>query len=187
MLPMASPTVFALMNGCNVFPNRRCSSVRERVLSLWEGMSHESCQKWKCSFQQMQLSLIVLLKCPTAPSPWYLPILHLEGCAISLKAVLMLLVAIKISKRRMKKGVRKGCFSFVISSYIELPNPYFWRLPTHLYGCHLWIYKIVDQFLLWVSVSEEKAFKIRQEDCRNINNMETWIVAWQNGMFFKLL
>lgn len=52
------------MNGCNVFFNRRCSSARERVLSLWEEMSHEGCQKWKCSFsfQQMQLSLIVLLK-----------------------------------------------------------------------------------------------------------------------------
>lgn len=33
-------------------------------------------------------------------------------------------------------------------------------------------YKEVDQLLLWVPVSEEKAFKIRQEDHRTINNRE---------------
>lgn len=178
---MASSIVFvhqiALMNGSNVFFNRRCSSARESVLSLWEGMSHEDCQPWKCSFtfQQMQLSLIVLLPkmshCSFSSLFAHTPSGGL--CHLSQSSAQASCLQSSFQSAEWKKGVRKGSFSIIISSYMELPNPSMDCLHTYIDATFEHIkYKKIDHLLLWVSISEGKAFKIRWEDCRNINNTE---------------
>lgn len=70
------------------------------------------------------------------------PILHLDRYTICLKAVLMLLVGIKLSKHKMKKKKRSGKVLFALSSppmdsSMALSNSDFSGLPTNLSRCHL--------------------------------------------------